>query len=79
MSDIQDTLNAVFRDVFDNESIVVTDATTAKDIDGWDSLNHVNLIVAVEKAFKIKLSTREATTLANVGELRRLIEKKRAG
>lgn len=76
MSDIRSKLNAVFRDVFDDESISVTDATTARDIDGWDSLNHVNLIVAVEKAFAIKLTTREATTLADVGELVRLIEKK---
>jgi acyl carrier protein len=76
MSDIRSKLNAVFRDVFDDESISVTDATTAQDIDGWDSLNHVNLIVAVEKAFGIKMTTREATTLANVGELVRLVEKK---
>jgi acyl carrier protein len=76
MSDIRTKLNAVFRDVFDDESITVTDSTTARDIDGWDSLNHVNLIVAVEKAFAIKLTTREATTLGDVGELVRLIEKK---
>jgi acyl carrier protein len=82
MNDIAQTLtklNTVFRDVFDDESIEVTEKTTAKDVDGWDSLNHVNLIIAVEKAFAIKLTTKEATTLANVGELIALIDKKRGG
>jgi acyl carrier protein len=72
-------LNTVFCEVFDDESIHLTEKTTAKDVDGWDSLNHVNLIVAVEKAFAIKLTTKEATTLANVGELVQLIDKKRGG
>ena len=76
MSDIKTKLNAIFRDVFDDESLTVSDATTAKDIEGWDSLNHVNLIVAVEEAFAVKLTMKEATTLANVGDLIRLIEKK---
>ena len=78
MSDIRTKLNGIFRDVFDDESLAVSDATTAKDIEGWDSLNHVNLIVAVEEAFAVKLTRKEATTLANVGDLIRLIEKKTA-
>ena len=72
-------LNTVFHDVFDDDTIRLTEKTTAKDVDGWDSLNHVNLIIAVEKAFGIKLTTKEATTVANVGELVRLIDEKRAG
>ena len=76
MSDLWTKLHAVFRDVFDDDALTVTAQTTARDVPGWDSLNHVNLIVAVEKAFGIKLTTREATTLANVGELAALVEKK---
>ena len=70
-------LYEVFRDVFDDASLTVTEATTARDVPGWDSLNHVNLIVAVEAAFGIKFTTREATTLANVGELYQLVERKK--
>lgn len=70
-------LHEVFRDVFDDASLIVTEATTARDVPGWDSLNHVNLIVAVEAAFGIKFTTREATTLANVGELYQLVERKK--
>lgn len=62
-------LNEVFRDVFDDEDIVVTDTTTAKDIDDWDSLEHINLIVAIENKFKIKFKMNEVTGLKNVGEM----------
>jgi acyl carrier protein len=78
MSDIRTRLTDVFRDVFDDESLTITDATTAKDIESWDSLNHVNLIVAVEKVFKIRLTMKDATGLANVGALVQLIERKLA-
>jgi acyl carrier protein len=78
MSDIMSRLSHVFRDVFDDESLQITEATTAKDIDGWDSLNHVNLIVAVEKAFRIKLTMKEASGLANVGALAELVARKSA-
>jgi acyl carrier protein len=66
----------VFRDVFDDPTIVVTDATTAKDVEAWDSLNHVNLVVAVERAFGIRLTMKEVTGLPNVGALVQLIERK---
>ena len=49
-------LNEVFRDVFDDEDIVVTDETTAADIEDWDSLEHINLLVAIERSFDIKFS-----------------------
>lgn len=61
--------NEVFRDVFDDESITVTDSTTANDIEDWDSLEHINLIVAIEKRFGIKFSMREVTSMKNVGEM----------
>ena len=62
-------LNTVFRDVFDDESITVTDATSASDIADWDSLSHIDLIVAVETEFNMKFSMGETTKLHNVGEM----------
>lgn len=62
-------LNEVFRDVFDDESIIVNDETTADDIEDWDSLEHINLIVAVEKCFGIKFTMGEVTGMKNVGEM----------
>ena len=70
---IFEALNEVFRDVFDDEAITVTDATTAADIEDWDSLEHINLIVAVEKKFGIKFSMGEVTGMKNVGEMADLI------
>jgi acyl carrier protein len=74
--DIKQRLNAVFRDLFDDEALSVHEAMTAKDVEGWDSLNHINLIVAVEKEFKIKFTTREVNGLANVGDFIVLIDRK---
>jgi acyl carrier protein len=76
MTDIWPRLRDVFRDVFDDEALTIGATTTAKDIEAWDSLNHVNLIVAVEKAFKIKLTMKEATGLPDVGALAALVERK---
>lgn len=62
-------LTEVFRDVFDDEEIVLSRATTADDIEGWDSLEHISLIAAVEKAFKIRFTMREVSGMKNVGEM----------
>ena len=62
-------LNEVFQDVFDDEDISVNDSTTAVDIEDWDSLEHINLIVAVERAFGIKFSMGETTSMKNVGAM----------
>lgn len=62
-------LNNVFRDIFDDDSIVVNDKTNSNDIEDWDSLEHINLIVAVEQEFKIKFNMKEVTTMNNVGEM----------
>ena len=59
----------IFRDTLDNEDIHLTPATTADDIVEWDSLTHIQLIVAVEKHFKIKFTTSEITSYKNVGQL----------
>lgn len=61
-------VNAVFRDVFDDSSITVNDATTANDIEEWDSLEHINLIVALEEEFGMKFTMGEVTGMKNVGE-----------
>jgi acyl carrier protein len=67
-------LTLIFEDVFDEDSINVTPELTAKDVDGWDSLTHIRLMLTVEKAFKIKFSTSEIGKLENVGDLVALIE-----
>jgi len=76
---IKSRLESVFRDLFDNPGLTLTRETTAADVEDWDSLNHVNLIVAIEKAFKIRFTTAEVSGLENVGELIDLIAKKLPG
>lgn len=76
MEEIFKRLNKVFREVFDEESINVTANTTSEDIEGWDSLEHINLIVAVEEEFGIKFNMKEVTTMKNVGEMAELINNK---
>jgi acyl carrier protein len=67
-------LAEIFQDVFDEDSIQVTPELSAKDVDGWDSLTHIRLILTIERAFKIKFSTSEIGKLANVGDLVALIK-----
>ena len=62
-------LNTVFQDVFDDESIEVSSDTTADDIEDWDSLEHINLVAAVEKEFAIKFSMGQIVSMKNVGEM----------
>lgn len=69
-------LNGVFQDVFDDEGITVNDATTADDIEDWDSLEHINLVVAVENAFGVKFSMGQVNGMKNVGEMVDLITDK---
>ena len=66
-------LNKIFRKVFDDTSITVTRNTTAKDIDDWDSLEHITLIGAVEREFKVKFTMKEVSSMKNVGEMADLI------
>ncbi len=66
-------LNEVFQDVFDDDSITVNETTTANDIDDWDSLEHINLINAVEQKFGIKFDMGQIVTMKNVGEMANII------
>lgn len=66
---IYSMLDEVFQDVFDDESIHVTPETTADDIEDWDSLEHINLVVAVENKFGIKFKMSEVVSFRNVGEM----------
>jgi acyl carrier protein len=61
-------VNGVFRDIFDDGSITVEDKTTTDDIEDWDSLEHINLIVALEEEFEMKFTMGEVTGMKNVGE-----------
>lgn len=67
--DIIDKLNEVFRGYFDDEEITLTDESTADDIEDWDSLEHIGLIVAIESAFDIKFSMGETIKMKNIGEM----------
>ena len=67
------TLNEVFQDVFDDESITVNEQTTADDIEDWDSLEHINLIAAVEQEFGMKFTMGQVVTMKNVGEMADII------
>lgn len=66
-------LNEVFQDVFDDESIQVTDVTSAEDIGDWDSLMHITLISAVEDEFGVKFQMKEIVGMKNVGEMADII------
>ena len=68
-AEILEKVNAIFRDVFDDESIVVTDETTAADIEDWDSLTHITLVSEIEEAFDYKFSMKDVLGMKNVGEM----------
>jgi acyl carrier protein len=69
-------LGKIFQDVFDEDAITVTPELSAKDVDGWDSVTHIRLMLTVERAFKIKFSAPEIGKLANVGDLVTLIKER---
>ena len=73
---IYSKLTAVFREVFDEDDLSLKPETTADDVDGWDSLSHIRLILAVSKSFGVNFSASEVGSLKNVGEFVELIQKK---
>lgn len=77
MSDTRERLQEIFQDVFDDDDLVLEDPMTAADVESWDSLNNVKLMVQAERAFGIKFQTSEVANLTNVGALIALIDSKR--
>ena len=77
-SEIESRLTPIFRDVFNDNTLVVTEGLTAATVATWDSLSNINMIVAVEKAFGVKFSIKDVRNLKNVGELLELIKRKAA-
>jgi acyl carrier protein len=75
-AEIYQKLTGIFRKVFDDDAIVVRPDLTADDVDEWDSLSHIRLVLTVEKAFNIKFSASEIGKLKNVGEFADLIKSK---
>jgi acyl carrier protein len=70
---IFEQLTEVFRDVFDDDELVIDATTTAQDVEGWNSLAHIRLVVSTEKAFKLRFSAAEIGNLKNVGDMVELI------
>ena len=75
---ILDELREIMIDVFDIDDIAITSGTTAEDVEEWDSLSHVRLLIAVERKFKIKFSNSEIESLKSVGDLVRVVQAKLA-
>jgi len=69
----------IFQDVLDDDSLAIDATTTAQDVDGWDSLAHIRLVVSIEKAFSLRFSAAEISGLQNVGDMAALIVKKQTG
>lgn len=79
MSTTQDRLQEVFREVFDDDAITLRPEMTAQDVDGWDSLMHVTLIVHVEQEFGVRFTSREVAGLQCIGDLVSTIDARLAG
>ena len=73
---IQARLTEVFRDVFDDDTLVIGPSTTARDVDGWDSLAHIRLMLSVKRAFQVQLTASEIGKLKSVGDLLELLERR---
>ena len=76
MSDTYDTLTGIFRDIFDDDTIVVTPGLSAADVPEWDSLTHIRLILAIQKRFGVTFSAAQTASLQTVGDLVGLIKAK---
>ncbi len=67
--EVFERLNKVFREILDDDTIELTDETVADDVDGWDSFEHINLVVGVEEEFNMKIPMGKVVTMKNVGEM----------
>jgi acyl carrier protein len=73
VTEVYGRLTDIFRDVFEDETLVAESSLTANDIDGWDSLTNLRLVLTVQKAFGVKFTAHEITNLKNVGDLATLV------
>ncbi len=78
MTELERRVQDVFQEVFQNPSLEISDGMQAKDVKGWDSLNHVTLIMALEDTFNVKFGIREVMSFKNVGEMMASLRKKTA-
>lgn len=74
--ELHERLEEVFREVFDDDSLVLTDETTSHDIDGWDSVAHINLMFSIEQAFGVQFNGNELAEMKNIGELKQFLARK---
>ncbi len=75
-NNIKEKLQSVFVDVFDDEDLRISNSTNSDDIEEWDSLNHIALVLSIEKCFNIRFMTGEVLSLKDVGEMIQLLEEK---
>ncbi len=75
-NNIKEKLQSVFVDVFDDEDLRISNSTNSDDIEEWDSLNHIALVLSIEKCFNIRFMTGEVISLKDVGEMIQLLEEK---
>ena len=75
-NNIKEKLQSVFIDVFDDEDLTISNSTNSDDIEEWDSLNHIALVLSIEKCFNIRFMTGEVLSLKDVGEMIQLLEEK---
>lgn len=76
MNEMHDRIQAIARDAFDDDGLVLTDSTSAEDVPGWDSLAHVNFMYAVEEEFDVQFDEDEFAGYANIGELKQILSAK---
>ena len=74
--EIMEKVNEIFREVFADEDLVITDSTNSDDIEDWDSLEHISLIISMEKEFNLKFDIKEVNKLENVGQMVDMIKDK---
>ena len=79
MTDLMERLQDVFREVFDDDALEIRDETVAADVEEWDSLNHVKLVVAIEEHFGVQFANREIAGWEKVGDMREALAQKLSG
>ncbi len=76
VKDFEETMNLIFKDVFSLRDFVLNNAMTARDVPGWDSINHIRLVLKIESTFKVKFTIKEIQSFDNVGSLLSVTQKK---